>query len=253
MLPPIDAHAHVQPTVSARDLAGLKACIMAVTRQPSEWSAVTRRNDDMTMWGVGVHPGVRKALELFDERVFQQAVDRAAFIGEVGLDGYSRAPRELQRAVFEAVLRVAGRRPRPVSIHSTNAHTSVLDALRRYPVDAPILHWWLGTPQQTAEAVKLGCFFSVNGAQAHSPALLEQVPLERLLTETDFPHTRKADPAARRPAATGTAETLIARHWGMGYQALRTQLWRNLGQLFDRCNMHQHLPVGVRRNLASVS
>jgi TatD DNase family protein len=59
------------------------------------------------------------------------------------------------------------------------------DELRRKPIIAPILHWWTGTAAETLQAVELGCYFSVHSAVAWRSLFRTQVPLERLLVETD--------------------------------------------------------------------
>jgi TatD DNase family protein len=245
-LPAIDAHAHVLPSVPVRDLQELRALVFAVTREGNEWDPALRRRDELAIWGIGVHPGVPAAITGFDAERFAHAVDRALLVGEVGLDGRSKIPLAEQRPVFDAVLNVVAARPRPVSIHSVAASREVLDALRRRPVAAPILHWWRGSQSETQEALELGCFFSLNGAEARRPKLLDHLPPERVLTETDFPHSLRSDPAARQPAAVATIESALMQRWGADRLILRRQLWRNLGELFDRCELFDHLPAGVQ-------
>ena len=127
----------------------------------------------------------------------------------------------------------------------------MLAALRRRPVAGAILHWWRGSQAETQEALELGCFFSLNGAEARQPKVLAELPPERVLTETDFPHTRRTDSAADRPAAVTTIETALMERWGVDRVMLRRQLWQNLGALFERCELIERLPVGVQETLAT--
>jgi TatD DNase family protein len=122
----------------------------------------------------------------------------------------------------------------------------VLDALREQPITAPILHWWRGSEKQTREAVELGCFFSINGAEVKRPKVLSLLPPERILTETDFPYSRRADPAASKPAAVSTTEKALMQAWGMDELALRRLLWQNLGELFDQCGLADRVPPAVQ-------
>lgn len=241
-LPPIDAHAHVQPTVTRGDLLDLNALVIAVTRDESEWESVLARNDALTIWGVGVHPGVTDAIASFNCERFRDAVKRALFIGEVGLDRRSGAPIKDQQRVFDDILAVALDDPRPLSIHCVDAHQYVLDALRRRPVLAPILHWWRGDEGQTLEAVDLGCFFSLNGGESKRPRVLRWIPSDRILTETDYPHSRRIDRMANKPAAVSTIETTLVETWACDILEVRVTLWRNLGRIFDLCGLFDRLP-----------
>lgn len=246
LLPPIDAHAHIQTGVSPRDVAGLQAFIVAVTRERSEWEPALRRTDRLAVWGVGVHPGLPSEISAFDQAGFGDAVARACFVGEVGLDGKSKADLDSQRHVLDQILEVVAAQPRPTTIHSVAASGQVLDALREHPITAPILHWWRGSEKQTREAVELGCFFSINGAEVKRPKVLSLLPPERVLTETDFPYSRRSDPAASKPAAVSTTETALMQAWGMDELALRRLLWQNVGDLFDRCDLTDRVPPAVQ-------
>jgi TatD DNase family protein len=245
-LPPIDAHAHIEPCVPAWDLAGLGAFVVAVTREPSEWQLALRRRDDLAVWGVGVHPGLPAAIEAFDGDAFNEAVESSLVVGEVGLDGRSKAAATEQQRVFDAVLAVVADHPRPTTIHSVAAGRRVLNALADQPIAAPILHWWRGTKSETEEAVAMGCFFSLNGAEVKNPKVLDLLPPERVLTETDFPHSTRNDRAATQPAAVTTIENALMRAWDLDELGLRRRLWRNLVELYERCDLIERLPEAVQ-------
>jgi TatD DNase family protein len=251
-LPPIDAHAHVETGVPSRDLADLGAFVFAVTRSRAEWDAALRRSDVLSVWGLGVHPGVTAAIEGFDPDDFQTALQGAVLVGEVGLDGKSKVAMTAQRAVFDEVLLAVQDQPRPVSIHSVRASAAVLDALRRRPVVAPILHWWRGNQKETAEAVEMGCFFSLNGAEVARPRVIDLLPPDRVLTETDFPNTRRTDRRAIRPAATATIESALAERWSLSEIDLRRRLWQTVGVVMAQCNIDDRLPPQAQDVLLTV-
>jgi MerR family regulatory protein len=54
-----------------------------------------------------------------------------------------------------------------------------------------------GSEKEAVEAVEVGCYFSVSCAEAIRPKVLEHLPEGRVLTETDFPHTRSTDTSCR--------------------------------------------------------
>lgn len=245
-LPAIDAHAHIKTDIPARDIAGLRALVVAVTREQAEWRAALRRRDELSLWGIGVHPGLPSEIASFDADSFATAVEAALVVGEIGLDGRSKAPTASQRAVFDQVLEVVARLPRPATIHSVGASQAVLDALRRRPIAAPILHWWRGNAKETEEAIELGCFFSLNGAEVRRPKVLGLLPPDRVLTETDFPYSRRSDSAASQPAAVATIEAALMREWQLDELALRRRMWRTLTELYERCELSERLPPTIQ-------
>jgi TatD DNase family protein len=232
-LPSIDAHAHVNVGINPRELSALNALVFAVTRSLEEGAAALGRSDAMTLWGLGCHPAAPEAVAAFDADRFAALLPRAAFVGEVGLDRKSRVPIERQRQVLGQILDLVGRTPRAVSLHATGASTPVLDLLEQHPVRFPILHWWRGSASETRRAVGLGAFFSLNGHEAKSPKVVELIPLERMLTETDFPFSKRYDPGADRPSAVRTIEDALALLHRVTVDELRRQMWANLAPLID--------------------
>jgi len=167
-------------------------------------------------------------------------------VGEVGLDGRAKTPTADQRTVFDVVLAVVQDVPRPTTIHSVSASRHVLDALSARPIAAPILHWWRGTKGETQETIEMGCFFSLNGAEVKNPRVLDLLPPERVLTETDFPHSTRSDRAAAQPGATTTIERALLATWGLDELHLRCRLWRTLVDVYERCGLTDRLPESVQ-------
>jgi TatD DNase family protein len=250
MLPALDAHAHVKPSVLSSDLEQLDALVFAVTRDPAEWSEVLGRDDPMTVWGIGAHPRLVASLQSFSSDRFAVAMEEALLVGEVGLDG--AAAGRLSDRVFAEILAVVAAAPRPTSIHSQGASRKVLDALAHTPIVAPILHWWTGGAAETEEAVAMGCYFSLNGAAARRPEVIGLIPPERVLTETDFPHTRGIDRRAVAPAKVATIEAALISAWGVGEFELRRRLWRNVAAVFQSCSLTERLSEAVQDVLLTV-
>lgn len=250
-LPPLDAHAHVETSISPEMLRELRAVVVAVTREPNEWDAALARRDPSTLWAIGAHPGVGRALDQFDVVRFRDALGSVAFVGEVGLDARAKTDRERQKQVFDAVLDALMDQPRPVTIHSTTASGEVLTALSARRVAAPILHWWRGDHAQTTAAISLGCFFSINAHEVTQPRVLGLVPPERVLTETDFPHTRRHDRASTRPGSLEAVEAHLEVRWDTDRLGVRRQLWRNFGALLTETGVVDRMPRAVLAALAS--
>jgi TatD DNase family protein len=251
VLPPLDCHAHVKTSIAVNELRALRAIVVAVTREPAEWEAALAREDPTTLWGIGVHPGRAGALRDFDSDRFRAAIEHAAFVGEVGLDARARTDKRRQAEVFAAVLDALAEQPRPVTIHSTAANGEVLAALRRRPVAGAVLHWWRGTRAETDEAVELGCFFSINGHEIRTPKVLDWLPPDRLLTETDFPHSQRYDPAASRPGSVETVETELSNRWSTDRLRVRERLWRNFGSVLMATQAVERMPRAILVALAT--
>ena len=251
-LPALDLHAHVVVDISPAELAVLDSVIFAVTRTPAEWPGALRRADDGAVWGIGCHPGVDEAIHSFNREAFAEALVRATFVGEVGLDGRAKTSADDQERVFRTVLEVVAADPRPVTVHSTAAATRVLDLVESYEQPGIILHWWRGTDKETERALSLGCWFSLNGAEARNPKVLAQLPVDRVLTETDFPHSRRSDRAADRPGAVRTIEHALGETWGLDEWGVRRQIWQNLRRLLESTSQLSRMPRRIRRAMLVV-
>lgn len=252
LLPQIDAHAHIEAGIDPAELTALGCVVFAVTREAREWSLIRNRIDEMTIWGIGCHPGFSSEVANFPARRFTEAIQRSPLVGEVGLDARAKTPKRDQRRVFEQILEIVADSPRLVSIHSVGASTEVLDAVQATPQKAAILHWWRGSPKETSRAIELGCYFSLNGAELRRPKVLSLLPRERILTETDYPFTERSDRKANRPGAVTTIEAALEREWDADREAVRRQVWSNLGALVSATGCSALLPSGISKRLLAV-
>jgi len=239
--PPLDTHAHVDPGIDGAELRKLGAFIFAMTRSLDEFEAVQSRSDLRTLWGVGVHPGLVRAQRSFSVERFHQLVQDAPLVGEVGLDGSSRVPIEIQTTTFRQVLEELQRHPRIVSVHSSGAHLRVLRELHRTPVEGVILHWWTGEAEMTEEAVRLGCYFSLPPAMMSSEEMVRAIPPNRLLTETDHPYGDRRTRGGK-PGRVDEVERGLADLRGIEPRAQRVDVWDNLAKLVDATGIGSALP-----------
>ncbi|MFY9587956.1 MAG: TatD family hydrolase [Actinomycetota bacterium] len=250
-LPPLDTHAHVNPDIDPSDLTRLGAVVFAMSRSLDEGAKALSRRDALVLWGVGCHPSVAQAQRSFDSAEFANHLERTALVGEIGLDGSARVPMEEQVHTFRQVLAVIAETPRLVSIHSYRATARVLDELKGIPIRAPILHWWLGTTEETEQAVALGCYFSLNPSVSRRTELLRRIPAERLLTETDHPFGDRRRPNAA-PGRVEAVERLIAEELGTDDRTVRRQMWRNLLSVVRETRTGHLIPSDVAATLAAV-
>lgn len=250
--PPVDLHAHVDPGVSADDLLNLRAVIFAATRTlgEAEQALERQRSDLLAIWGVGTHPAMRDALDAYDERRFAELVERTAYVSEIGLDGQAKSRLPLQREVLASILSTLQQLPRITSLHSYGATGELLDLLERFPIQGPVLHWWLGDTEQTRRAADLGAYFSVNSANLKHREVLKSIPITRLLTETDHPDGNRWGPQPRQPGNVSQVESFLAEVHQMSPQSFRRQCWSNLKHLTSSVGCAGLLPERVQSILA---
>ena len=132
----------------------------------------------------------------------EAAVENArgtSYVGEVGLDFGRRHVQtaESQLAAFEAICE-ATQEGAVLSIHSVAAAGTVLDVLERTGALGRcrcVFHWFSGTSDELARAVRAGCWFSLGErslATRRGREYARQIPAERLLTETDLPKAEES-------------------------------------------------------------
>lgn len=252
-LPPIDLHAHISPKVSPTELERLGAVVFAATRSIAEFESVRSRRDQVTVWGLGCHPGVPEAQGAFDSARFSALLSSTAYVSEVGIDGRSKVPMDTQVKVLSSILESLQGAPRITSVHSSGAPGIVLDVLERHRIRGAVLHWWRGDEGQTRRATELGCWFSVNAAGTKHPADVATIPLDRILTETDHPSGDRGSTPPRQPGAVGAVETALAAVYGTPETAVRQQVWSNFARLVDEVGAAGLLPLPVRRMLTAAN
>lgn len=247
--PPIDLHAHIDTGIDPVDLTALDAAIFAVTRSLDEAAIALERSDEATVWGVGVHPKLAKSHKSFDTERFRKLLTGTCFSGEIGLDGAGRLGIERQQHTLREVLGVLADNPRIASIHSAGATTEVIDELEQTPITGAVLHWWLGDRRDTVRALELGCYFSFNPAGARRRDVIESIPLDRVLTETDHPFgDRRSKP--HQPGNVSSIERVLAQSHGTTPDEIRRQVWGNLANLVAQTGCGALIPSRLRSLLA---
>lgn len=246
--PPLDVHAHVDVNITPADLLELRAVVFAASRTLDESAQALDRqpSDLLTTWGLGVHPGMKTALEQFNPETFKALLNRTAYVAEVGLDGEVKSRLNLQREVLKAIFTELQASPRITSLHSYGATDELVELLESTPIDGAVLHWWLGDVAATKRAIELGAYFSVNAANLKNHEALDQVPLDRILTETDHPNGDRWSTQPRRPGNVNRVEIELARRYGITPAVLRRTCWKNLRTLTESTRTTELLPLRIQ-------
>lgn len=217
----IDAHCHLDlmahPDAVADEATALGLGLFDCGVDPRDFSAANERacRQPGIIAGVGLHPWW-----LADGRCGPTEVDllcevaaQERYIGEVGLDFSARfaGSEPLQIQVLDRLCDALVQHPlvgRVISIHAVRSAGTLLDALESHGLlipnpDSPVIifHWFSGTSDELARARNAGCYFSVNErmlATKRGREYARQIPLDRLLLETDAPAEAQADINARQ-------------------------------------------------------
>lgn len=146
---------------------------------------------------VGIHPDDVGCLneETFAWLREQCDRDKVVAVGEIGLDYYwDNEAHETQKYWFERQLELAREKGLPVIIHSREAAQDTMDIMKEKAAGIPgVIHCFSYSPEMAGEYVKMGYYIGVGGVVTFKNArklkeTVEQIPLERIVLETDCPY-----------------------------------------------------------------
>ena len=147
---------------------------------------------------LGLHPQL-VASRANEISLWVEYSDQTRYIGEIGLDAGTQYYKsfDLQKNVFKTILDTCAKKTGKIlSIHSIRSAPTVLEMLEKSSVlteNQAVLHWFTGDASNLRKAVNLGCYFSINSEMLkteRSRNLITQIPIQKLLTETDGPFVR---------------------------------------------------------------
>ncbi len=174
---------------------------------------------------VGIHPHEAKFFRPEDIQTLKSwfSDPKVVALGEIGLDYYyDHSPRDNQRDVCAAQLTLGYEENMPVIFHVRDAHGDMLDMMRSQGGKLPrgILHCYSGSWESAKEYLKMGFYISIAGPVTFKKApsqweVAQNVPLDRLLLETDSPYLAPEPMRGRRN------EPAFVRHVAERIAALR--------------------------------
>jgi TatD DNase family protein len=146
---------------------------------------------------VGVHPSEREGREPGVDELVELAADpRVVAIGETGLDyHYNQGDLEWQRQRFRVHIAAARQAGKPLIIHTRDAREDTIRLMREEGAEEAggVMHCFTETREMAEQALELGFYISFSGILTFKSAealrdVARQVPLDRLLIETDSPY-----------------------------------------------------------------
>jgi TatD DNase family protein len=230
-----DTHAHLEDEKFASDLQqviermqqnGVTRCVLVADgKKPPELSRALAERYDWMYWAIGVHP--HDAAAYTPERAARLReylqLPRLVALGEIGLDyHYDTEPRPVQRAAFDAQMELAFELNKPVILHIREAHGDATEMMMRRVrcgrMPRGVMHCYTGSWESAKKYLEMGLYISFSGAVTfkNAPKVWEvarNMPLDRLLVETDCPYMapvpmrgRRNEPAFVRYTADRIAE-----------------------------------------------
>lgn len=252
-----DAHCHLdmmgRPETVANEVTAMGLGCFDCSVDPRDFAAAKKRASCSSniIAGVGLHPWW-----IADGRCGAAEVDllcelaiRERFIGEVGLDFSPRfaGTEGIQTQAFERLCQTLSQHSIPrraLSIHAVRSAETVLDILETNSLfnnspDSPaiIFHWFSSTSNELNRARNVGCYFSINErmlATKRGREYTRQIPLDRLLLETDAPAEPQTDASAQQLADSliRTSE-IIATLKDCAAESVKSVVLENSRSIFD--------------------
>ncbi|WKX96499.1 hypothetical protein Q1695_012718 [Nippostrongylus brasiliensis] len=208
----VDTHCHlvdnkfksdVDDVIERAKSAGVKSAVVC-PEYASQFEAVLAlhsRHPDFVLTAIGVHPIQKKnkSVKAADvegvEEFLRDHRDQVVCIGEVGLDFtqmYKITPDDIvvQKEVLAKHVEWAKELNLPLTVHSRSACGETVDFLVENDADRVALHAFNGTLEEALRGLRAGFFFSIPPSFTtgdHKRFLIEALPLEKLLLESDSP------------------------------------------------------------------
>ena len=205
----VDSHCHLDFDALQEDFSGVLAraaaanvgMMVTICTKVTEFERVRSISEthDNIYCSVGIHPHnaeeepITSAAELIEMAQHPKVIG----IGETGLDYfYDYSPRDKQKAAFIEHIKAARETGLPLIIHSRDADEDMgqilTDEMGKGAFPA-LMHCFSSSPELGRTAIKLGLTISLSGIITFKKAdevreLAAEVPLDRLLVETDSPY-----------------------------------------------------------------
>ncbi|MCW5878733.1 MAG: TatD family hydrolase [Anaerolineales bacterium] len=259
----VDTHCHLdfeafdddrEAVIAAAQAAGVTRILNpGVDLQNSAATAALAASQPGVYAAVGVHPNDSASWDESSPGRLAELAGRpkVVAIGEIGLDYYwDKAPKPQQHKVLQAQLALAAELGLPVIIHNREASQDVLAILLEWQaglaaVGSPlaerpgVLHSFSGDRDMAEKAVAAAFFVGLTGPLTFKKAielqtLAAELPLEKLLVETDSPflspHPRRGQ--RNHPAQVRLVAEKLAELRGVPFEQVAQATTANAERLF---------------------
>jgi TatD DNase family protein len=252
----IDTHAHLFDDRFRKDLpavldraaaAGVERVVcLGIDLESSLASVEIANKHPLVVAAVGIQPNHAAEAKPGDWDAIvklAEAEPKVVAIGETGLDRYwDRTPFAVQEDYFGRHIELSRRLNKPFAIHCREAEADVVKALRARSVKGPlraVMHSFSGDLATAKECLEMGLYVSFAGMVTYPTAqnlrdVAKEVPLDRLLVETDCPYLAPQPVRGKRnePAFVAHTAALLAQVKGVSVAEIEEHTTRNAKALF---------------------
>jgi TatD DNase family protein len=250
-----DTHVHLNAEQFNEDLeevisrakeAGVgKMVVVGFDRPTIEKAMELVEHYDFLYASVGWHPV--DAIDMTDEDLAWieelSSHPKVVALGEMGLDyHWDKSPKDVQKEVFRKQIHLAKKVKLPIIIHNREATQDIVDILREEGAEevGGIMHCFSGSPEIAQECVDMNFYISLGGPVTFKNAkkpkeVALEIPLERLLIETDCPYLAPHPNRGKRnePAYVKLVAEQIAELKGVSVEEVEKITTENANKLFN--------------------
>jgi TatD DNase family protein len=249
-----DTHAHLNAEEYKDDLeevlsraqeAGVANMVVVGFDRPTiERAMELVERYDFLYASVGWHPV--DAIDMTEEDLIWieelSSHPKVVALGEMGLDyHWDKSPKDIQKEVFRKQIRLARKVKLPIIIHNREATADILEILKEEKAEevGGIMHCFSGSPEVARECVNMNFYISLGGPVTFKNAkkpkeVAAEVPLEKLLIETDCPYLTPHPFRGKRnePGYVKLVAEQIAEIKGLSYEEVAETTTKNAKKFF---------------------
>jgi TatD DNase family protein len=253
----VDSHCHLDyPGLAERESevvenahkAGVGLMVTIATKRGS-WKDVValagRHPSVVCALGVHPHEAGKEGLDHPAPLIEAAAEAKVVAIGESGLDYfYDFAPRDRQAASFRAHIAAARETGLPLIVHTRDADDDTASILEEEMAAGPftgVVHCFSSSRRLAERAVAIGLHLGIGGILTFKRsdelrAIVRDMPLDRLLLETDAPYLAPVPMRGRtnEPAFTAHVARVLAEVKGLPVAEIERATTANFSRLFTR-------------------
>lgn len=252
----VDSHCHLNypqfedltSTLARAEEQGVRLFQTISTKRSDFQEVVDIIEQHTPVYGsIGIHPHEAEAHQdvSVEELLEWTAHPKIIGIGETGLDYYyEHSPRDAQQALFRVHIEAARQSGLPLIVHTRDAEEDTIAMLHEEYAKAPfkgLIHCFSSSKYLADKAMEIGFYISLSGIVTFNKATelratVAELPLDRLLVETDAPylapHPHRGKP--NEPAFTRFTAEKLAQLKQISYEEIMAITTRNFMTLFDK-------------------
>jgi TatD DNase family protein len=263
----VDSHCHLDFPALAEEGAAIVERAGAAGVRAIQTIGTRLDGFDRVLAIAAAHPGVYCSVGVHPHRAANEPIDGPApllarsehpkviGIGESGLDyHYDHSPREAQAAVFRAHIAAARASGLPLIVHTREADQDTIAMLRDAMAEGRftgVIHCYSSSPELATEALELGLYLGIGGILTFRRSdqlrrTVRELPLDRLLLETDAPYLAPEPLRGQRnePAYVARIAAALADLKGIAIAEVERATTANFFRLFAKAQPPDAAPCG---------